>query len=115
MNAGTSSNRDLPRIAVADGQPLNKALALKTLKEKLLAVAQEQALADFNEIKGEAGESLSVHVSTVPGSYFKTPFLCGDFGLGNECSLFFFTQGIFLGSQSIKTTLRPNPKSQILA
>lgn len=34
-------------------QPLNKALALKSIKEKLLAIAQEQALADFNDIKGE--------------------------------------------------------------
>jgi peptide chain release factor 2 len=32
---------------------LNKAEALKRLKEKLLAIAQDAALADFNEIKGD--------------------------------------------------------------
>ena len=34
-------------------QMLNKAEALKRLKEKLLAIAQDAALADFNEIKGD--------------------------------------------------------------
>lgn len=38
-------------------QMLNKAEAIKRLKEKLLAVAQEQALADFNEIKGDQVEA----------------------------------------------------------
>ena len=32
---------------------LNRAEALKRLKEKLAAIAQEYALADFNEIKGD--------------------------------------------------------------
>lgn len=34
-------------------QMLNKAEAIKRLKEKLLAIAQDAALADFNEIKGD--------------------------------------------------------------
>jgi protein subunit release factor A len=34
-------------------QLLNRAEAMKRLKEKLLAIAQDQALADFNEIKGD--------------------------------------------------------------
>eukprot|EP01041_Mallomonas_annulata_P004200 gene4200-8352_t len=38
-------------------QMLNKAEAIKRLKEKLLIVAQEQALADFNEIKGDQVEA----------------------------------------------------------
>lgn len=38
-------------------QMLNKAEALKRLKEKLIAIAQEQALADFNEIKGDLVEA----------------------------------------------------------
>ena len=38
-------------------QMLNKAEAIKRLKEKLLSVAQEQALADFNEIKGDQVEA----------------------------------------------------------
>jgi peptide chain release factor 2 len=38
-------------------QMLNKAEALTRLKAKLLAVAQDQALADFNEIKGDAVEA----------------------------------------------------------
>jgi peptide chain release factor 2 len=38
-------------------QMLNKAEAFKRLKEKLIAVAQEQALADFNEIKGDQVEA----------------------------------------------------------
>ena len=33
-------------------QMLNKAEGLKRLKEKLSVIAAEQALADFNEIKG---------------------------------------------------------------
>jgi peptide chain release factor 2 len=32
---------------------LNKAQAMLILKEKLIAIAQDQALADFNDIKGE--------------------------------------------------------------
>ena len=38
-------------------QMLNKAEALTRLKSKLLAVAQDQALADFHEIKGDAVEA----------------------------------------------------------
>lgn len=38
-------------------QLLNRAEALKRLKEKLIAIAQEQALADFNEIKGDMVEA----------------------------------------------------------
>lgn len=38
-------------------QMLNKAEAIKRLKEKLIAIAQEQALADFNEIKGDLVEA----------------------------------------------------------
>ena len=38
-------------------QMLNKAEALKRLKEKLIAIAQEQALADFNQIKGDLVEA----------------------------------------------------------
>jgi peptide chain release factor 2 len=38
-------------------QILNKAEALKRLKEKLIAIQQEQALADFNEIKGDLVEA----------------------------------------------------------
>jgi peptide chain release factor 2 len=38
-------------------QMLNKAEALTRLKAKLLAVAQDQALADFHEIKGDAVEA----------------------------------------------------------
>ena len=34
-------------------QMLNKAQAMLILKEKLIAIAQDQALADFNDIKGE--------------------------------------------------------------
>jgi len=34
-------------------QMLNKAEAIKRLKEKLTAIAQDQALADFNQIKGD--------------------------------------------------------------
>jgi peptide chain release factor 2 len=41
------------RCSQERSQPLNKALALKSIKEKLLAIAQEQALASYNEIKGE--------------------------------------------------------------
>jgi peptide chain release factor 2 len=36
---------------------LNKAEAIKRLKEKLIAIAQDQALADFNEIKGDLVEA----------------------------------------------------------
>ena len=36
---------------------LNKAEAIKRLKEKLLAIAQDNALADFNEIKGDLVEA----------------------------------------------------------
>lgn len=38
-------------------QMLNRAEALKRLKEKLAAIAQENALSDFNEIKGEIVEA----------------------------------------------------------
>ena len=38
-------------------QMLNKAEAIKRLKEKLLAIAQDQALADFNQIKGDVVEA----------------------------------------------------------
>ena len=38
-------------------QMLNRAEALKRLKEKLIAIQQEQALADFNEIKGDLVEA----------------------------------------------------------
>lgn len=38
-------------------QMLNKAEAIKRLKEKLLAIAQEQALVDFNQIKGDVVEA----------------------------------------------------------
>ena len=38
-------------------QLLNRAEALKRLKEKLIAIAQEQALADFNQIKGDLVEA----------------------------------------------------------
>jgi peptide chain release factor 2 len=38
-------------------QMLNKAEALKRLKEKLIAIAQDQALADFNQIKGDLVEA----------------------------------------------------------
>ena len=34
-------------------QMLNRAKAMLSLKEKLIAIAQDQALADFNEIKGD--------------------------------------------------------------
>ena len=34
-------------------QMMNRALAMLQLKEKLIAIAQDQALADFNEIKGD--------------------------------------------------------------
>jgi peptide chain release factor 2 len=36
---------------------LNRAEALKRLKEKLAVIAQEQALKDFNEIKGDLVEA----------------------------------------------------------
>ena len=36
---------------------LNRAEALKRLKEKLSVIAQDQALADFNEIKGDLVEA----------------------------------------------------------
>ena len=38
---------------------LNRAEALKRLKEKLSVIAQDQALADFNEIKGDLVEPSS--------------------------------------------------------
>jgi peptide chain release factor 2 len=38
-------------------QLLNKAEALARLKAKLVTIAQEQALADFNQIKGDAVEA----------------------------------------------------------
>lgn len=38
-------------------QVMNKAQALARLKAKLLMIAQEQALADFNLIKGDAVEA----------------------------------------------------------
>lgn len=38
-------------------QVMNKAQALARLKAKLLTIAQEQALADFNQIKGDAVEA----------------------------------------------------------
>eukprot|EP01036_Dinobryon_divergens_P033341 gene33341-43104_t len=38
-------------------QMLNKSEAIKRMKEKLMAVAQEQALADFNQIKGDVVEA----------------------------------------------------------
>ena len=38
-------------------QMLNRAEAMKRLKEKLAAIAQENALSDFNEIKGEIVEA----------------------------------------------------------
>jgi peptide chain release factor 2 len=38
-------------------QALNKSEALKRLKEKLLAIQQDQALADLSEIKGDAVEA----------------------------------------------------------
>jgi peptide chain release factor 2 len=38
-------------------QMLNRAEALKRLKEKLAVIAQEQALKDFNEIKGDLVEA----------------------------------------------------------
>lgn len=38
-------------------QMLNKAEAMKRMKEKLIAIAQDQALADFNEIKGDLVEA----------------------------------------------------------
>lgn len=41
------------RCSTERSQMLNKAEALKRLKEKLIAIAQENALADFNEIKGD--------------------------------------------------------------
>lgn len=41
------------RCSTERSQMLNKAEALKRLKEKLLAIAQDAALADFNEIKGD--------------------------------------------------------------
>jgi peptide chain release factor 2 len=47
----------LIRCSTERSQMLNKAEALKRLKEKLSAIAQEQALADFNEIKGDLVEA----------------------------------------------------------
>lgn len=41
------------RCSTERSQMLNKAEALKRLKEKLIAIAQDAALADFNEIKGD--------------------------------------------------------------
>ena len=38
-------------------QMLNRAEALKRLKEKLSVIAQDQALSDFNEIKGDLVEA----------------------------------------------------------
>ena len=38
-------------------QALNRVEALKRLKEKLLAIQVEQALADFNQIKGDVVEA----------------------------------------------------------
>ena len=42
---------------VERSQMLNRAEALKRLKEKLSVIAQDQALADFNEIKGDLVEA----------------------------------------------------------
>ena len=36
---------------------LNRAEALKRLKEKLSVIAQDQALSDFNDIKGDLVEA----------------------------------------------------------
>ena len=45
------------RCSTERSQLLNRAEAVKRLKEKLLAVQQDQALADFNQIKGEQVEA----------------------------------------------------------
>ena len=45
------------RCSTERSQMLNKAEALKRLKEKLMAIAQDQALADFNQIKGDLVEA----------------------------------------------------------
>lgn len=45
------------RCSTERSQLLNKAEAIKRLKEKLLAIQQETALADFNEIKGDLVEA----------------------------------------------------------
>ena len=45
------------RCSTERSQMLNRAEALKRLKEKLIAIAQENALADFNEIKGDLVEA----------------------------------------------------------
>jgi len=45
------------RCSTERSQMLNKAEALKRLKEKLLAIAQENAMSDFNEIKGDIVEA----------------------------------------------------------
>ena len=45
------------RCSTERSQMLNRAEALKRLKEKLIAIAQDNALADFNEIKGDLVEA----------------------------------------------------------
>jgi peptide chain release factor 2 len=45
------------RCSTERSQMMNKAQAMKTLKEKLLAIAQDQKLADLKEIKGDLVEA----------------------------------------------------------
>jgi len=45
------------KCSEARTQVLNRSLALSRLKAKLIAIAQDQALADFNEIKGDMVEA----------------------------------------------------------
>lgn len=47
----------LPPSLPERSQMLNRAEALKRLKEKLSVIAQDQALSDFNDIKGDLVEA----------------------------------------------------------
>jgi hypothetical protein len=91
---------------------LNRAEALKRLKEKLSVIAQDQALSDFNEIKGDLveasfGMQIRLHIIHFNLLYFDTIYFSQN---DPRCDLYMYLFLFLLSTTSHSYSLFYRPK-----